>query len=323
MPPAEMDRITLNAADFSAAAVAPDTRMVNQAVIKALSAIPDRATVPPAVARKARLEGRGPFPLPPESTRARELTIDGPHCPVGLRVHWPDGAPQGVYLHLHGGGWTIGSPRENDNGNDRIAARTGYAVVSVRYRLAPEHPYPQGLDDCEAAALWLARVAGEMFGTERLAIGGESAGANLAAAVLVRLRDRHQLAPFGRAVLIAGCFDLRLTPSARLWGETPLVLNTQDIAQFVTHYLSGGGAADDSDVSPLLADLAGLPPALFVVGAQDALLDDTLFMSARWLAAGNGADLLVAPGGAHVFVRFPGSAADAANARIDAFLSAR
>lgn len=315
-----MDRIEIRAAEFSEAAVATDTRMVNQAVIKALSAIPNRAAIPPAVVRKARLEGRGPFPLPPESPRAREETIEGPHGPIGLRIHWPDGAPKGVYLHLHGGGWTIGSPRENDAGNDRIAERTGFAVVSVRYRLAPEHPYPQGPDDCEAAALWLARVAQDTFGTTRLAIGGESAGANLAAAVLVRLRDRHGLFPFAGAVLIAGCFDLRLTPSARQWGETPLVLNTQDIGQFVAHYLSGGGEADDADVSPLLADLKGLPPALFVVGSQDALVDDSLFMSARWLAAGNRADLIIAPGGAHVFVRFPGTAADAANARIDAFL---
>lgn len=315
-----MNRIEITAGDFSEDAVATDTRMINQAVIKALSAIPDRAAIPPAVVRKARLEGRGPFPLPPESARAREETIEGPHGPIGLRIHWPDGAPQGVYLHLHGGGWTIGSPRENDGANDRIAARTGFAVVSVRYRLAPEHPYPQGPDDCEAAALWLARVAQEKFGTSRLAIGGESAGANLAAAILVRLRDRHGLAPFAGAVLIAGCFDLRLTPSARQWGETPLVLNTQDISQFVAHYLSGGGRVEEPDVSPLLADLAGLPPALFVVGSRDSLLDDSLFMSARWLAAGNPADLLVAPGGCHVFVRFPGTAADAANARIDGFL---
>ncbi|MEW6255956.1 MAG: alpha/beta hydrolase [Pseudomonadota bacterium] len=316
-----MDRITIARADFDPEAVAGDTRMVNQAVIRALSAIPNRSAIPPAVTRQARLEGRGPFPLPPESPRAREEMIDGPHGPILLRIYWPDEAPKGVYLHLHGGGWCIGSPRENDSGNDRIVARTGYAVVSVRYRLAPEHPYPQGPDDCEAAALWLAREAGARFETTRLAIGGESAGACLAAAVLVRLRDRHGLTPFHGAVLTAGCFDLRLTPSVRRWGETPLVLNTQDIENFVAHYLAGGGSVEDPDVSPLLADLAGLPPALFLVGTRDPLLDDTLFMSARWIAAGNKADLVLAPGGAHVFNRFPGGAADAANARADDFLT--
>ncbi|WP_127088478.1 alpha/beta hydrolase [Aquabacter cavernae] len=315
-----MDRITISGADFAADAVAADTRMVNQAVIRALSAIANRSAIPPAIMRQARLEGRGPFPLPPESRRAREEMIEGPHGPILLRIYWPEEAPKGVYLHFHGGGWCIGSPRENDSGNDRIVARTGYAVVSVRYRLAPEHPYPQGPDDCEAAALWLAKVAQERFGTDRLVIGGESAGACLAAAVLVRLRDRHGVSPFRGALLTAGCFDLRLTPSVRRWGETPLVLNTRDIENFVAHYLAGGGGVEDPDVSPLLADLSGLPPALFAVGTQDPLLDDTLFMSARWLAAGNAAELIVAPGGAHVFNRFPGSAADAANARADAFL---
>ncbi|MEP9376880.1 alpha/beta hydrolase [Aquabacter sp. CN5-332] len=316
-----MDTIHLKKEDFGAEAVAADTRMINQAVIKALAAIPDRGSVPPAVIRKARLEGRGPFPLPPESRRARDAVIEGPHGPTPLRIYMPEAAPKGVYLHLHGGGWCIGSPRENDGANDRIVDRTGYAVVSVKYRLAPEHPHPQGPDDCEAAALWLVREAQARFGTSRFAIGGESAGACLAVATLVRLRDRHGLKPFAGAVLTAGCFDLRLTPSVRQWGTTPLVLNTEDITRFVAYYLSGGGSAEDPDVSPLLADLSGLPPAFFTVGTQDALLDDTLFMSARWLAAGNPAELLVMPGGCHVFVHFPGSAGSTANGRIDGFLN--
>lgn len=316
-----MDTIHLKKDDFEAGAVAADTRMINQAVIKALAAVPNRGAIPPSAIRFARLAGLGPFPLPPESLRARNAEIEGPHGPVTLRIYMPDTAPKGVYLHLHGGGWTIGSPRENDGANDRIVARTGFAVVSVRYRLAPENPYPKGPDDCEAAALWLVREAEARFGTKLLAIGGESAGACLAAAILVRLRDRHKLTPFSGAVLTSGCFDLRLTPSARRWGETPLVLNTEDIVRFVDYYLSGGGKAEDPDVSPLLADLSGLPPALFTVGTQDALLDDSLFMSARWLAAGNRSELLVMPGGCHVFVHFPGTAGDAANARIDGFLS--
>ncbi len=317
-----MDTIHLRGEDFADAAIAADTRMINEAVTKRLAAVPDRGTHPPAKIRQAMLEGRGAFPLPPESLLAQEEIIEGPHGPIPLRIYLPEGAPKGVYLHFHGGGWSIGSPRENDNGNDRIVQRTGYAVVSVRYRLAPEYPYPQGPDDGEAAALWLVRAAQSRFGTEKLAIGGESAGACLAAAVLVRLRDRHGMAPFMGSVLTSGCFDLRLTPSVRQWGETPLVLNTRDIVRFVDHYLAGGGGSvEDPDVSPLLANLSALPPALFIVGTQDALLDDTLFMSARWIAAGNAAELMVMPGGCHVFPRFPGSAGVAANARIDDFLS--
>ena len=306
---------------FARAAVDVGTRMVNEAIIKALGAIPNRGELPPAVIRKARLEGKGPFPLPPESPHASTLEIEAPQGIVRVRIYMPAGAPKGVYLHIHGGGWTLGSPRENDGSNDRIVTRTGWAVVSVQYRLAPEHPYPAAPDDCEAAALWLAREAQARFGTTRLVIGGESAGGNLAAATLVRLRDRHGLAPFAGAILTAGCFDLRLSPSARQFGDTPLVLNTADIHRFVAYYLAGGGSAEDADVSPLLADLAGLPPALFLVGTRDALLDDTLFMAGRWLAAGNAAELMVAPGGCHVFTHFPGSLTDQAMARFDAFLA--
>ncbi|OYX12962.1 MAG: alpha/beta hydrolase [Rhizobiales bacterium 32-66-8] len=317
-----MARIELTRDEFSTDAIPVGTRMVNEAIIKALGAIPNRGEQPPAEIRAARLAGKGTFPLPPESTRAQEEVIAGPNGPIRLRIHRPDGPARGVYLHLHGGGWTIGSPRENDGANDRLAERIGYAVVSVQYRLAPECPYPQAPDDCETAALWLAREAEARFGTTRLAIGGESAGACLAAATLVRLRDKHDLVPFAGAVLTAGCFDLRLTPSARQWGATPLVLNTADIRRFVGYYLAAGGTAEDPDVSPLLADLRGLPPALFLVGTRDCLLDDSLFMAGRWLAAGNAAELMVVPGGCHVFTRFPGIAGDQGLARIDAYLAA-
>lgn len=305
---------------FSDAAVATDTKMVNAAIIKALSAIPDRGLVPVAVVRQARLNGKGTFPLPPESPRARTTAIDGPRGPIPVRIYMPDGPPTGVYLHFHGGGWTIGTARENDGLNDPLAA-AGLAVVSVDYALAPEIPYPAAPDDCEAAALWLLREGESLFGTTRFMIGGESAGAHLAVTTLVRLRDRHGLTPFHAANLHAGCFDLRLTPSARNWGETPLVLNTADIARFVRNYLRLEGDAEHPDVSPLLADLKGLPPALFTVGTRDPLLDDSLFMANRWLASGNDATLEVFPGGCHVFIGFVGTLAERGRARILDFLT--
>ncbi|WP_341991872.1 alpha/beta hydrolase [Azorhizobium sp. AG788] len=305
---------------FSDAAVAADTKMINAAIIKALSAIPDRGLVPVAVVRQARLNGKGTFPLPPESPRARTTAIDGPRGPIPVRIYMPDGPPSGVYLHFHGGGWTIGTARENDGLNDPLAA-AGLAVVSVDYALAPEIPYPAAPDDCEAAALWLLREGESLFGTTRFSIGGESAGAHLAVTTLLRLRDRHGLMPFCAANLHAGCFDLRLTPSARNWGETPLVLNTADIARFVRNYLRLEGEADHPDVSPLLADLKGLPPALFTVGTRDPLLDDSLFMANRWLASGNEATLEAFPGGCHVFVGFVGTLAERGRARIAEFLT--
>ncbi len=120
---------------------------------------------------------------------------------------------------------------------------------------------------------------------------------------------------------MCGCYDLRLTPSAAGWGAEKLVLNTRDIRTFVGHFVPDGVALDDPDVSPILADLSGLPPALLTIGTRDALLDDSLFMAGRWAAAGNGSELAVYPGGAHVFTAFPGRLAEQALARIDDFLS--
>ncbi|WP_029350700.1 alpha/beta hydrolase [Bosea sp. 117] len=314
--------LTIDPELFAAEAVSADTRAINAGIVKALGAVPDRWIFPMAMLRKLRLEGKGPFPLAPESPYAEVIEIEGPHGPVPLRILTPPEAPKGVYLHLHGGGWSLGSARENDGLNHRFVERTGFAVVSVDYRLAPENPYPQAPDDCEAAALWLLREGPTRFGTDRYAIGGESAGANLSVATLLRLRDKHGLTPFRAANLNAGCYDLGLTPSARGWGDEPLVLNTRDIRVFVGHYLRENGDVGTPDVSPLYAELANLPPALFTVGTRDALVDDTLFMAPRWLAAGNPTDIAIYPGGCHVFIGFPGTLADAALARICDFIAA-
>lgn len=296
-----------------------DALAVNAAIVKRLEDW-DNWALPPAAVRQLRREGRGAFPAPVLSPRARTVTIEGRHGPIGLRIIAPD-KPRGVYFHIHGGGWVLGSVDQQDPWLERFADRAGMACVSVDYRLAPEHPYPQGPDDCETAAIWLAGEAKTLFGTDRLVIGGESAGAHLSVVTLLRLRARG-LAPFRAANLHAGCYDLALTPSVRRWGAEKLVLNTRDIEMFVRHFLVQGGDVRDPDVSPIHADLTGLPPALFTVGSRDPLVDDTLFMSARWAAAGNGAEMEVYPAGCHVFIGFPGSNTDRCLDRIGAFMTA-
>ena len=119
---------------------------------------------------------------------------------------------------------------------------------------------------------------------------------------LLRLRDRHKLTPFSAAILNYGCYDMGMTPSARRWGDEKLVLNTPAIVGFRKCFLPAGTDMSDPDVSPLYADLRGMPPALFTVGTRDALLDDSLFMAPRWLAAGNVAELALYPGACHGFV---------------------
>jgi acetyl esterase/lipase len=191
----------------------------------------------------------------------------------------------------------------------------------VDYRLAPEAPYPAGPDDCEAAALWLLREAESRFGTTRFVIGGESGGAHLSVLTLLRLRDRHGLTPFIGANLFAGCYDLTLTPSVRRWGDEKLVLDTRDIRIFTDNFCGPDIDRGSPEISPLYADLKGMPPALLSVGTLDPLLDDTLFMSARWVAAGNQAELALWPGGCHVFIGYPSRMAERAFTRIDAFMN--
>jgi acetyl esterase len=308
--------------DFAPASVTEETRALNQQVIAAMTGTPDWWEVGAETVREARRRGEGPFPLAPKSERAATRTIKGRGGhDIALRVIAP-ADPRGVYLHIHGGGWVLGAADQQDPMLERIAANTGLACVSVEYRLAPEHPYPAGPDDCEAAALWLARDAQREFGTDKLTIGGESAGGHLSAATLLRLRDRHGFTGFRGANLVFGVFDLGMTPSQHAFGDERLVLRTVDIKQFGTAFLPNGVDRRDPDVSPLYADLHGLPPALFTVGTRDALLDDTLFMHARWVAAGNPAELAVYPGGAHGFTMFACALAAAANARMDAFLQA-
>ncbi|MET0745102.1 MAG: alpha/beta hydrolase [Microvirga sp.] len=311
----------LDPALLDPAHVSEEIRRQNEEIVAKLAGLPDPFSVPAARVRERRAQGLGPFPPMTLSRRAVRDTIKGPAGPVPVRIIAPE-RPDGVYLHIHGGGWTWGTADEQDPWLDRLADRCNLAVVSVEYRLAPEDPYPAGPDDCEAAALWLVRHAKERFGTDRLFIGGESAGAHLSAVTLLRLRDRHGLSPFAGANLFAGCFDLSLTPSARLWGDERLILNTQDVRNFADNFCGPDLDRRIPDVSPLHASLHGLPPALFSVGTRDLLLDDTLFMASRWAAAGNGTALAIWPGGCHVFIRFESALSEQALSRIDAFVQA-
>ncbi len=297
-----------------------ETRAINADIIAKLDALPDQWDFAPAIIRENRKAGKGAFPLGPPSPRATSAEIDGPGGRIALRIIEADD-PRGVYLHMHGGGWVLGGAEEQDQRLERIVDACGLSVISVEYRLSPEHPYPAAPDDCERAALWLIENARRRFGTERLTIGGESAGAHLAVVTLLRLRRRHGFSGFAAANLNAGCYDLALTPSVRRWGAEKLVLNTRDIETFVEHFLSAGGDPGDPDISPIHADLSGMPPALFTIGTRDPLLDDSLFMAHRWAREGNRAELAVYPGAAHVFIAFPGKMAERGFARIHEFLN--
>lgn len=287
--------------------------------------LPDFRLAPVADDPKERVrmarENLGAF-LPEPVAEASDRVIPGPSGNLGIRVFVPP-TVSAVYLDLHGGGWIMGSPLMDDITNWAWARTANLAVVSVDYRLAPEHPFPAGPDDCEAAALWVLDNAVAEFGADRMIIGGASAGAHLAVETLLRLRDRHKaIDRVAGANLVFGVYDLSMTPSQRNGGDRFPILTTSDIAFCHDMFLPDVSPADrrNPEYSPLFADLSGLPPVLFTVGTHDILLDDTLFMASRWEAAGNHTELAVYPEAPHGFTMFPSAMARAANRRIEQFL---
>ncbi len=243
------------------------------------------------------------------SDKAVDRVVDTAAGPLTLREFRPERA-EGAMLHIHGGGWVTGQPALTDLLHEPLCDHLQLAIVSVDYRRAPEHPFPAGPDDCEAAALWLIEHAGTEYGTDRILISGESAGAHLSALTLLRLRDRHGLADrFGGANLVFGCFDLSNTPSATGVGRsTALDMLSPDLMTFFVEQFTPGWTTEQRrspELSPMYADLHGLPPALFTVGTADHLVDDTLFLAQRWRLAGNTTELLVYPDAPHGGIGLP------------------
>jgi acetyl esterase len=297
--------------DQGTAAHVEESRTFNAAVqaTAADQLQPDLSTPEGLQAARSQLSRRPPEP------RAVERVARASGRQVPVRVIAPaEGEARAAYLQIHGGGFYMDTAARSDSRNALLADALGVAVVSVDYRLAPEHPWPAAPDDCETAALWLAEQAGTLFGTARLMIGGASAGANLVMTTLLRLRDRDHVQPFAGAVLQFGAYDLSgQSPGGRIYADE----------WFIQAYAGHVADRTNPDISPLFGDLSGLPPALIVVGTLDVLLEDSLAMAARLSAAGGEVDLRVYPESPHAFTSFPTAMAAAALAGIDSWLSGR
>jgi acetyl esterase len=260
-------------------------------------------------------EARRRPPATPTGSRAVEHIGRAGKGQVPVRVTRPvAGASRATYLDIHGGGFFMGSAEGGDARNARLADALGVTVVSVEYRLAPEAPWPAAPDDCETAALWLVGEGRKVFGTERMLIGGESAGATLATTTMLRLRDRHLVHSVAGALLQFGAYDLSgQSPGGRLYADE----------WFIQAYAGHVPDRTDPDVSPLYGDLRGLPPTLLLVGTLDVLLEDNLAMAARLSAAGNEVDLRVFPEAMHGFTSHPTSMATAALDGVEMWLASR
>jgi acetyl esterase/lipase len=257
--------------------------------------------------------------------RASTRRIDWKGCALNLRILRAEGPLRGVYIDYHGGGWSIGNAAMDDPVNSLIAKELQLAVVSVDYTLLPAASLATMIDECVAAADWVFAHGHTEFGAEEVVIGGESAGAHLAACALLRLKtERADFARLKGAVLIYGPFDLSGTASARSAAADALVLHGPSLQGGLSKLAPGPDEVRrDPAISPLYADLAGLPPAIFVVGMLDPLIDDSRMMAARWNEQSGNAELLVAPDAPHAFNRLPTRMAARTNAHLRDWVEAR
>lgn len=259
--------------------VAEEKPAVDAILLKVLEAVPFQLTTEGgAQAARERFNALPRVEILPE-VRAEDRAVDGPGGPIPVRVYRPPtetDAPPPVVLFFHGGGWSVGDLDSYDGTARRHAADADAVVVSVDYRLAPEHPYPAAVDDVWAVTQWVAEHADELrVDPSRLAVAGDSAGGNLAAVVAQLARDAG--GPAIRFQLLwypATTWDTSL-PSFAENAEAP-ILDLPAIGGFSRWYV---GDMDLSDMPATLAparakDLSGLPPAYIAVAGHDPLRDD-------------------------------------------------
>jgi acetyl esterase len=232
-----------------------------------------------------------------------DRTVPGPAGDLAARVYRPDGeGPFPVVLYLHGGGWVLGGIATADGICQQLAVGVPAVVVSLEYRLAPEDPFPAAVDDAEAALRWVADHAADLGGDpDRLAVAGDSAGANLAAVVARRARDAGG-PPVAFQLLLCPVTDATCSQPSYAENGEGYMLTAGLMRWMIDNYLDGADPADP-DVSPLLAhDLAGLPPTLVVTAEYDPLRDEGEAYAARLRGAGVEAVAVRYDGMIHAFL---------------------
>ncbi|WP_159772460.1 alpha/beta hydrolase [Streptomyces sp. HM190] len=275
----------------------PDAAATLQAVAAAKTTTLD--TLPVETARA--ILGAAPPAPGPELHEISDRTVPGPDGPVPVRIYRPGPERElPLLVWFHGGGFTLGDLNSTDGAARHLAAEANCVVVSVEYRLAPEHPFPAPLEDAYAATVWAVENASAIGADPaRAAVGGESSGATLATAVTLLARERSGPALSGQVLV---CPMTGHSPqSASMRTESTVMLGPEEIAWFWKNYL---GTADPSDplASPAFTtDLSGLPPAIVVTAEHDALRDEGRDYAERLRLAGVKVDSLHYPGVFHGF----------------------
>lgn len=283
--------------------------------------VPPTHTLSPAEARAFYRERRTfTQPEPPQVAAVRELTATTPQGDIPLRLYRPLGSDATtvlpVLVYYHGGGWVIGDLDTHDTLCRQLANAAGCAVVAVDYRMGPEHRFPAAVDDVLAATHWVRAQAGALrFDPGRLAVGGDSAGGNLAAVVALAARDAGDL-PIAFQLLIYPATDMRRGHPSHTTNGDGYVLTRDTLAYFHDHYITDPAHDLDWRASPLLhTDLAGLPPALVITAGYDPLRDEGLDYARALTEAGNRATCVCFERQIHGFITM-GRALDEANTAV-------
>jgi acetyl esterase len=221
--------------------------------------------------------------------KIEDIAAPGPTGPIPLRIYTPvaaGGASLPAIIYFHGGGFVLGDLNSHDGLCRALANESGHRVISVDYRLAPEHPFPAAVEDCFAAAKWIEENAPDLgVDPNRLAVAGDSAGGNLAAVICLLARDNKNTPALDFQLLIYPVTRLERGPSTRPHGSG-FLLDNRSIEWFRKHYLPDDADPNDPRLTPLDADLSGLPPAYIVTAGYDPLRDDGIAYAERLKQAG-------------------------------------
>jgi acetyl esterase len=275
---------------MSEARLHPDAQKVIDLIVA--SGRPPFETLTPAEAREVYQASRLVLqPDPPPVAEVTELTAEGQAGPIPLRLYRGQGVekgrPQPAVVFFHGGGWVIGNLDSHDQPCRALANAVPAIVVSVDYRLAPEHKFPAAVEDAVAATRWIGRHAARLgIDPARLAVAGDSAGGNLAAVVALEARDKVG-PPLAGQVLIYPATDMDMGHASHRRHAAQLPLTGAAMRWFIDHYLRGSNDRNDWRASPLrAASLQSLPPALVITAGFDPLCDEGEAYAAALRGAG-------------------------------------
>jgi acetyl esterase len=299
----------------------PDVRRFIRTVTASVARFPQFNSAPFPQVRQWAEEVRAPWVQGGPAMQER-LDLQAPtrHGDVRVRIHRPERGELPGLVYLHGGGWTLFSIDTHDRVMREYAARAGCCVIGVDYALSPEHRFPVALEQVVDVIHWLVEH-GREFGIDvrRLAIGGDSAGANLSIAACLSRRDHASVPPLFAMLLNYGAYSAHCSADAcRRYGGPEYMLGCEEMNQYWRNYMRSNEDAENPLVCPLLASLEGLPPAFLSIAECDVLAEQNIEMARRLREAGVPTQNVVYPGASHSFIEAMSLAAVSNQALADA-----